>query len=465
MTSPKPCLPRYSTPRRRERDSYGDQLAAVSAALGLPLMPWQRHVVDVACELDGNGRPAYRDVVVTVPRQQGKTTLMLAWLIHRALLWGRPTLSVYTAQTGDAARKKWRNELFPFLERSTASSQIRNISLANGSEGITWMNGSLLNILSPTHSIGHGMTIDGIGIIDEFWHFVDNRTEQGLRPAMLTVPDAQLLKCSTAGTDASLYYNTQIELGRQAVADDTGRGLAFFEWSIADDQDIDDPATWRDFMPALGRTVDPDTIATDMAGMTLPERLRAYGNRPTATSDTVLPEALWERVCRPQIAPEGDCLGFAFDVAQDRSTAAVAASDGHRVELVDHRPGTGWVVDRCNQLTAAHGGPVGFDKNGPAGALGDLLDRPAPLQNQEVVKACGSMFDAICQGNVLIRQDDRLDASARGVVKRKTGDTFVWSRTASTTDVTPLMASTLARWTALHPPGPGGPAMFFGVID
>ena len=40
-------------------------------------MPWQRHVADIAYELDEDtGRLAYREVRLTVPRQSGKTTLM-----------------------------------------------------------------------------------------------------------------------------------------------------------------------------------------------------------------------------------------------------------------------------------------------------------------------------------------------------------------------------------------------------
>ena len=41
-------------------------------------MPWQRQVADVALELDDAGRFAYPLVVITVPRQSGKTTLLRA---------------------------------------------------------------------------------------------------------------------------------------------------------------------------------------------------------------------------------------------------------------------------------------------------------------------------------------------------------------------------------------------------
>lgn len=76
-------------------------------------MPWQIQVAEVAGEVAPDGLPAYPEVVVTVPRQSGKTTLILGREVDRACWWNRPpTLGrlpqrvVYTAQTGLAASLK-----------------------------------------------------------------------------------------------------------------------------------------------------------------------------------------------------------------------------------------------------------------------------------------------------------------------------------------------------------------------
>ena len=78
-------------------------------------MPWQRHVADVVMELLPDGTLCYDRVVVTVPRQAGKSTLLLAILTHRCqadLPGGRLDVGpqkqtvVYTAQTRNDARKK-----------------------------------------------------------------------------------------------------------------------------------------------------------------------------------------------------------------------------------------------------------------------------------------------------------------------------------------------------------------------
>jgi hypothetical protein len=56
-------------------------------------------------------------------------------------------------------------------------------------------------------------------------------------------------------------------------------GLAYFEWSAADDCDVTDPATWQGFMPASGITISPETVAADLRTMALTEWRRLYGNQ------------------------------------------------------------------------------------------------------------------------------------------------------------------------------------------
>jgi hypothetical protein len=421
-------------------------------------MPWQRQVADVAGEIDPDtGLPAYREVVVTVPRQSGKTTLFLSFQVHRCISprWSHPQRSVFTAQTGKDARDKWLDELFPLLRNSPVNDLVKQINEGMGNEACRWKTGSIIRLLSTSASSGHSKTLDQ-AVLDEIWHDVDDRREQGLRPAMITRPDAQLLVCSTAGTQASTVLNRKVMTGRAAVQEDRGHGVAFFEWSAPDDWRPEDEESYFTFMPALcpdppckcgdgwRHTIgDITAIRAEREAMESGEFRRAYGNRPTAGADLVIPPEVWLRVCDESAKPSGK-LRFAVDVAEDRASASIAACAGGVVELVDHRAGTGWVVDRCNELTAAHGGKVALDFGGPAGVLADQIKRCERLQGREVVQACGALYDAIVDGKVTFRTDPLFDAAVEGSVKKPVGDMWVWSRKASMADVTPLMAATLA---------------------
>lgn len=413
-------------------------------------MPWQRYVADVACELDPTtGLPAYREVIVTVPRQSGKTTLFLAWQIDRCVSWGRPQRSVFTAQTGKDARDKWLDELFPLIRQSKLRPLVAKINEGMGNEAIRFKTGSLIRLLSTSASSGHSKTLDQ-AVMDEIWHDVDDRREQGLRPAMITRPDAQLLVCSTAGTQASTVYNRKVKTGRSAVGEDSGHGVAYFEWSAPDEWDPDDEDSYWEFMPALGHTITLDAIRTEREAMEPAEFRRAYGNRPTAGADLIIPTEVWRRVCEPSAKPDGR-MRFGLDVAEDRASAAICVSAGDVVEVVDHRAGTGWVVPRANELTDRHNARVALDFGGPAGVLADSLDNCDRLSGREVAQACGALFDDIAEARVTFRTDPALDAAVEGAVKKTIGDVWVWSRKASMADVTPLMAATLARTSTQEP--------------
>lgn len=424
-------------------------------------MPWQRQVLEVALEVDPATRKlAYREVVLTVPRQSGKTTLLLSLILLRALSAPRQNIR-YTAQTGSDARKKWMDDWLPVLKASPFASQFRP-RLTNGHEALLFKNGSMQGLLATTKKTGHGGSID-LGILDEAFAHPDARLEQALKPAMITRPQPQLWIVSTAGTpEESPYLLQKVENGRQLVDADVREGVAYFEWSADEAADPADRATWRSCMPALGITATEDAVASDFASMSLSEFRRAYLNQwTTAMSDPVIPLDTWNGLIDGS-STALDPVAFAFDVTPDRSWAAIAAagrrSDGRfHVEVVDHRAGTGWLAPRIAELVGQHT-PSGVfcDPAGPAGALLPELQSVGvavtSVNAAQHAQACGMVYDASIQGNLRHLGTPELLAALDGAVKRQLGDAWAWSRRSSAVDISPLVASTLALWGSSQSP-------------
>lgn len=418
-------------------------------------MPWQRQVVDVALEIGDDGLPAYREVWITVPRQSGKTVLLLALEVERCLSWPGIQRVAYTAQTGWDARKKLLDDQVPMVQASKLRKSLSTVKRTNGNEGMVFHTGSRVDVMASNSSAGHGRTID-LGVIDEAWDDEDDRREQAILPAMVTRPSAQLVGASTQGTDTSVYLNRKVESGREASMRDSGEGIAYFEWSIPEDADVDDPEVWWRYLPALGWTITERAVAHARQTMEDGEFRRAFGNQRTAGGgERVIPPELWDQVVSPVAAPERN-LTFGLDVNHDRSSAAVCVSDGETIELVDHRAGTGWLVDRCVQLVESWSGDVVVDGGGPAASIADELETAGVtvrrLTGGEVAVACARMYDGIADQKVKVRPAQPLDDAVAGLAKKTIGDRFVWARAASTADVTPLMAATLARSRPGHNP-------------
>lgn len=458
VRSPRPpAPPRFATRPSPERVTLGGAVARVGAILGAAPLAWQRLVLDVALELLDDGRPAYRTVVVTVPRQQGKTAgLLLPVMVHRALggVDGRPQRILYTAQDRNHAREKWVDQVDE-LDRSPLR-RLYTVRKSNGSERIRWRTGSTHGITASGESSGHGFTLD-LGVVDEAFAQTDDRLMQAFRPAMVTRPAAQLWVVSTAGTDESVFLRERVDDGRARVEAGSQSGVAYFEWSAPDDAAVDDPATWAAAMPALGELIDEATVRADLEAMDEGEFARAYLNRWRPGGTPVFQLADWVGCLESSSTAAGE-LGFGVDVAPDRGHASIAVAGGRpdgrvHLELVERRAGTEWIAPRVGELLERHGPvAVALDPAGPAGSLVTALTqlpRVPPLvlvTGRQYAQACGALYDDVSTRRIAHRGQPALDDAVVAARRRSAGDAWVWARPAAGVDPSPLIAATLARW-------------------
>ncbi|WP_432247702.1 terminase large subunit domain-containing protein [Streptomyces sanyensis] len=482
------CPPMWGTPRRPELPTLGPKVALVMERLGFTPMPWQRYVWDVALEINpATGLLWHRNVGLSVPRQQGKTQGLLAVKVHRAQAWPRQRI-VYAAQTRSMARERWEDEFWATIEASRIARRFV-CRRANGHEAIiARRTSSRIGITSNTERAGHGPPLD-LGVIDEAFAHEDDRLEQAFSPAMLTRPMAQLWWASAGGTEKSVFLNKKRRQGRAlieelwaALATDPATAVwpraAYFEWFAPEDMPRDDPATWWATLPALGHTVDEETIAAELEKLDPGEFDRAYLNRTRKAeppADPNVPKGAWPGLADPRSGPGRD-IALSVDVSQDRAQASIGVAsvraDGRvHVELLDRRAGTDWVAPALARLSRLWD-PLCVavvSSGAPAGSLIDALvaegitapeDKEEPhrghlvvMRSTDFVEACGQMADAMTQGSAVHRDQAPLTGAVHGARTRRVGDAWVLDRTHSLTDVSPFVAVTIARW-ALIAKGP-----------
>lgn len=454
-------------------------MAGIAEQLGTPLMGWQRLVADVAGELvqdseTGLWVPAYPEVVVTVPRQSGKTTLMLAFLLDRLLVWdaydGKPQHSAYTAQTGSDGRRKFREDFVPVLKRSPFWRLVQKAYFAAEYTGMVMKNDGRLSVLNSSDSAGHGMTID-MAILDEIFADVDDRREQAMVPAMATRHDRQKLVTSTAGDDTSLLLMRKQAAGRTAVEKDVREGVAYFEWSAEEGDDPEDPDVWRRVMPALGHTITERTVRQALTEMRqdddLSEFRRAWLNIPKHTgASRPIPLDSWH-AATGNFAPNGKMV-FGVDAQPGQEGASIVGAAENVAALVDNRKGVSWLEDRLIELSRNHSAEIVIDEAGPAAFIIPGLEAAQvpvhKVTSREYVAACAWFRDAVLDRRVKIRADNVFTAAITAARQRKVGDAWLWARRDLQDDVSPLVACTLALYRAHRPPQ-ANPGLVIHMLD
>ena len=450
----------YATARRPERPTFGRRVAHVAEhVMGTPLMPWQLQVADVALELDTerHGEWAYPTVIVTVPRQSGKTALMRAVAADRLLAYRDHRIQM-TAQTGKDARKRW-DQITEALDVDHHPRAFKKYA-SKGSEVLTYLRtGSSLSPFAPTPTAVHGDSLNLV-MIDEAWAFDEESgtaLTAAINPTFATVLDSQLWIVSTKGTAKSAYLNRLIASGRAATEDPASR-VAYFEWSADPDLADADPYG-RDtlaFHPALGHTQTYDKILTLGRDEPLATWKRSYLNLEDMTGETcVIDLAIWDSLARPadEIDPPAPGLiSVAFDVAADGSAATIygawRAGDDTQAVCLAAQPGTAWVTDAIARLHRAGYTDITADPHGPAvTAIDELTDAGVPIRTvtaREYAAACQWLIDKSRTGDVRHDGDPATRAALDHAETRPVAGTLAFSAAHSPDPIDAIRALAMA---------------------
>jgi hypothetical protein len=467
--------PLYATPRNPAAYSDGPQVALVARTLGTPFIPWQDHVAQVANERTPEGGYVYPVVLVSVPRQTGKTTLLRANGTHRCLVCGRDVF--YTAQKGKDARERWLDLVKVLRNSPTYASRVQ-VALRAGAETVTFPSGAGFRAFAPTPESLHGYTPPTV-MLDEVFAYsaqVGELLMGAIGPAQVTIVDRQLWLVSTAGTADSTFLHDWLDLGMTGAP-----GVATFLWGARDDQDPYDVRDIERFHPGVGfplngKVLTAHDVLRNADLVTRAEYLRAFANRRTRTSSDLIPADKWAALSWQQLelapeAPPGNELHLVYDVAHDRQSAGIVAvwapEPGRaRIKVVKYAPGTAWLAPavrelwhqlRPHRLLAAGNGPV-------VEITQQLQLGVQVLTEQQYATATGRFLSMV--DDQLLDHDGtpQLADSIAGLVTRAAiTDGVAFSRRASTGDTSLGIGAAIGSWSAVTQPPSTGPLFSFGA--
>ena len=445
----------YATPH----SGLPDELAGVEIIadrLGWPLLDWQRQAVAVLTQREGRGY-RYPVVVVSTPRQSGKTTMLGCLLIYRMLRY-QGYRGFYSAQTLKDARHAWQS----WLDRLAATIGLDGfrLRLGYGMEDLRLpsQDSSLVPTVRKENAM-HGRQSDTF-VFDECWELSPMKAEglmQAVQPTMATRPNRQMLLVSTAGTDESIWLRDWVRKGREA-ASVPDSDIAHLEWGCPEDLDGCLEENWPRFHPGLGGLIDPSALHTALTNHGPDLFRRAYCNQwPTVEQSW---RGNWLELASSQRIPADAPVVFGVDAEPGHQSAAIVAAalgpEGEVLcEVIEDRPGTDWLLDRLLELTRKHQSEVAVCTTGPLAFLipeGQQLGIAwTRLSSSDYQNSVARLKNLVRERRILHPDDHRLNMAVDNALTKQTGDRESWRRLDAKTSIAPLVALSIAAHRATTP--------------
>lgn len=419
-------------------------MALLVDRFGVTLDAWQQDILRAAMGERADGTWAAKQVGVSVPRQNGKTLLMVARALAGALLFGEQKI-VVSAHAQDTAREAFGTILDLRDKNPALDERIAKVMTAINRESITFKNGAVIQFKARTVSGTRGFSADCL-LLDEA-QILGVPAWVSINSTMSARENPQIWLLGTPPTpeDNGEVFGSI----RQSALEKKTTALAWLEWAAAPDADpasehtrwSANPAWWtrinHDVVQGEFESYPPDRFRLDRLGIW---RDDALSDPPVISKDDLKALAVAD-------APVDGAASFGVKFSPDGSTVALAAArrlEGDRVhvELLERRSmgsGTSWLVeflaggDTPRWREAAQ---IVIDGKAHAGNLvNDLRAEKVPAQvivapSTDQVTTAHSMFlEAVTRGTVSTFDDegqDTLFESFQMSVRRKIGNLGGW---------------------------------------
>lgn len=243
------------------RTSYGFAVIHFAATVLLtPLDPWQQWLVIHAGEMLDDGRPRFRQVLVIVARQNGKThlckILALFWMFVEKwpMIFG-------TSTNLEQAKEAWEEAVTLAQATKALAERIPRggVRVGNGQQVLSSTDRSRYKIGAADKDGGRGKSIDR-AIGDELRQQRTWEAYQAAYNAMNLRPLAQVVYITNMGDKRSVVLNSLRRDALAALDSDQRRPVFIAEWSAPPGTHPADPAGHAAANPQYGRRMDPDVL-------------------------------------------------------------------------------------------------------------------------------------------------------------------------------------------------------------
>jgi phage terminase large subunit-like protein len=460
----------YTKPLSEDFPSDADKLFQVVALAyrdmdnpdGLQLDEWQRWLLRAILERYPTdhpdptkaGRLRYRAVVVSIPRQSGKS------LIGAILgLWGvamRTGQTLSLASSAEQALIIYNRVLHTILNNETLKKRFSKTTERRGivsSDGL-----SRYDVKAMKESALQGIPLDTV-LADEL-HLWKKGAWSAVILGTSTKPDGIVIGITTAGDETSETLLDLYAQGQRAANGDTElERFGFFNWTAPEGADVKDPGAILASNPAVecGR-IPLDRIMADLATIPEHEARRYRLNQFVAgTTDSWLPGELFHQ-CAGSGISETDGLVLGVDITLRWEYATIAGAnnldDIIETELISSfvQPTENQLYDTITALCRKYKvRGIGIDGQRAPNLVKRLKLNGFPvwqLYGKEVAAACSQGYAMFETKKIAHNNDPLLIAQVPRGVAKYVGESWYLSRAKSFGDIDAVLATLFAVYVA-----------------
>lgn len=413
----------------------------------------------LALSQDSKGEYAADTIVISIPRQVGKTYL-IACIIFALCMMKPGLLVIWTAQVKDTALQTFE-QFYEMSQKPKVKPHIARILQGKGDESIFFTNGSRIEFGARDSGFGRGRTDVDVMVFDEAQHLSTEALENmGAAQNVADNPLTFAMGTPPRPKDKGEFFT----ILRQEALDGDSDGTLYIEMSADRGADPMDREQWRKANPSFpART-------TERAMLRLRKKLRnedSWRREALGVWDELVhrsPFPNWPN-CTTKQPPAGDVPpdGIGVDMSHDRVISITGCwvdpddSDSAYVELlsVDHLGDTAlaedWIAQRAGRRI-----PVWIDSASPAASMVPTLKRRKVDVRMSTAgdmgRACGAAHDAIKARRLLHTsptvdpKQTALTVAVQGCQKRDIGQAGAWGldRTSPDINISPAVSMALA---------------------
>ncbi len=408
------------------------ELAFASQPTPIVLDEWQKWVIRLALARDSEGKRLYRQFLVSVGRQNGKSTLATALVLYGMLTRADANV-VGIASNADQANIVYGGTLRTILNSPSLKKRFKRTT---ETRSLVTHAGARYKVLPSKESAlqGHSMSL----VIADEIHLM----KQGVFNAVVIgagqVQDSLLFGITTAGDEESTLL-----LDLYAKLNVGSPGLGGVIWEADEDARVDDLEQLKKANPALAEgRMDPEQVLAEVAIIEESKARRYRLNRFIAAENSWLTPGKWARLPQIDTSPVNPVIVVDRTPEWSAATISLAWKIGDQIntDLVYSivKPDLQSLTDLTIKTLQAVPGTAYMD----ALALGDLHEalrirgyRAEKLTKRDAFNAPAVAFQKITEGKVAHAHHPLVEWQLARTITKNVGDSYRLIRANQTVEI------------------------------